>query len=327
MSQRSKFPDDYPRIRAVLRPLGSLRGALLTLGCLAVLAVLINAQAESQWFIAVVALFWHYVWPVLAFVTLLAGWIVQRLRPVAASAILAGLIIVFGAVAGDLWANATSSARPPILKVVTYNWLGGGRDRADFFAWVSKERPDILCIQEFPATAPDVVLGLRKTLPFVSEAKGDVVIFSRYPLVKERGASFHWRPIVEVTALAEQGPIHIYGAHAPTLRDVTGVIRRNVYLDGTIEFINEARGPKIVLGDFNATRWDPYLTRMRGKLGLHDQGALFPHVTRILAHRFGLDWGSPIDQVMVSSGLKVYGCRVGPTLGSDHRPLICLIQT
>lgn len=82
----------------------------------------------------------------------------------------------------------------------------------------------------------------------------------------------------------------------------------------------DSKDAVILAGDFNSSPWSPcYLQLLKnGRLRSTRDG-------------FGLlgSWPSffgpfrsPLDHVLISNGIEVISCRVGPGIGSDHRPLI-----
>lgn len=81
----------------------------------------------------------------------------------------------------------------------------------------------------------------------------------------------------------------------------------------------------IVAGDLNCTPWSHWFRRFASESGLVNA-----------AHGYGLHvtWmplpfrlcGLPIDHVLVGSEIQIAGYRVGPYVGSDHRPVLVDFQ-
>lgn len=82
--------------------------------------------------------------------------------------------------------------------------------------------------------------------------------------------------------------------------------------------------PTVMVGDFNATPWSRPFVGLLAATGLRDSragfgvGASFPSPLGML--------GIPIDHVLVSPGVGVAGRRIGPAVGSDHRPVIIALE-
>ncbi len=83
----------------------------------------------------------------------------------------------------------------------------------------------------------------------------------------------------------------------------------------------EAATPVLVMGDLNATRWSAPLRRLLRDTGLRDSAEGFGWQGTWPS---GLWWAGmiPIDQVLVSPGIRVDNRRIGPELGSDHRAVV-----
>jgi endonuclease/exonuclease/phosphatase (EEP) superfamily protein YafD len=79
-----------------------------------------------------------------------------------------------------------------------------------------------------------------------------------------------------------------------------------------------------VVGDFNMTPWSPYFPEILRVSGLKNS---------LVGAGFQPSWPSwlpallriPIDHALVSEEFEVVERKVGPHIGSDHRPLIIKI--
>lgn len=299
-----------------------MKRATLLLLTLALASLLVFRFAtELSWVFAASLLFWHYF----AFSVLIIGGLsaifLKRWRVpliVISSAVIASYFVPL---VSDTLKNPSHKDRA-IYKVISYNWLYSGSDRSDFYAWLAQEDPDILSIQEFNKKDLGPLLASQPRAYFVSETSDDVVILSRYPLSEDKLEKVSSTRLVSVTAALPSGAIRVFGVHAPTLRDIDLLTQRNSYLAKIPELIEGADKPRLVMGDFNATPWEPLVVRLKSKAGLHEAPRFVPLPTRMAVRR-QLDVGSPIDHIMVSSTIHLRRCRTGPLMASDHRPLIC----
>lgn len=84
------------------------------------------------------------------------------------------------------------------------------------------------------------------------------------------------------------------------------------------------RDPQVlVAGDFNATPWSAAYRSFRGSTGLLDSSARqWPWPTWFTGSAAGSVLALPIDHVLHAAGWSVLDRRIGPDIGSDHRPLI-----
>jgi endonuclease/exonuclease/phosphatase family metal-dependent hydrolase len=80
----------------------------------------------------------------------------------------------------------------------------------------------------------------------------------------------------------------------------------------------------VLLGDLNLTPYSPPFDRLLGDSGLRDvmQGQGWQPTWRAGFWPLALR----IDHVLVSSDLCVEDATVGPTVGSDHRPVLARLR-
>lgn len=217
----------------------------------------------------------------------------------------------------------TGPVAGPDLKIITFNWLGNDRDRSDDFAWLNQEKPDILAIQEIAETIPGVKDVLFAMFPYHTDPVEDVIIFSRYPIKQQSSLTIVDRSIVRAELDVEGRKLVVWGIHPSTLKAQSELDARNFYLSTVAERLTPERAALLVLGDFNATRWDPYFQSVVRHGELHEAPTLFPTPTR-MAVRSGIPIvGSPIDHILTNQNNRLSDCKVGPALGSDHLPLVC----
>lgn len=99
-------------------------------------------------------------------------------------------------------------------------------------------------------------------------------------------------------------------------------VKRNEQLAAAARVLATEEGPKLLVGDLNATPWSPYFLRLVRDAGVIDprrQGfgrvptwpAQVPSLLRI-----------PIDHILAGGGLEVVRLSAGGKIGSDHLPLI-----
>ena len=85
----------------------------------------------------------------------------------------------------------------------------------------------------------------------------------------------------------------------------------------------QVSGKLVLLGDFNASVWDPQLVDFQKTTGLHNTRAGFgiaPSWPTFMPFAM-----IPIDHAFVSNGIGVLETRTGTRIGSDHLPLVVSI--
>ncbi|MGW0086473.1 endonuclease/exonuclease/phosphatase family protein [Streptomyces sp. NPDC003393] len=151
-----------------------------------------------------------------------------------------------------------------------------------------------------------------------------VAVLSRYPVI---AAENH-----EITRLSTQVPdpvpapapgfaevtvqvrgtfVHVYATHLDYRSDPS--VRR-AQVDDMLGILAEDRGPKVLVGDFNAEPAAPELSRLWGPLvdAASQGGRTYPAIDPV----------KRIDLVTVSPDVTVTGAHVAETAASDHRPVV-----
>jgi endonuclease/exonuclease/phosphatase (EEP) superfamily protein YafD len=291
---------------------------------MAVLLLLKHGQILFTQALATLDLFWGYIEAGLL-VAVVVGAVFLRPRWPALL-----IVLLLGADLSLAWIrDATANSGPatgPRLKVITFNWLADTRDRSEIFRWIETEKPDILAIQEFSELEAGIASGLYPLFPFQGRPQRDVVILSRYPIVQVKSRNVEEHAITRAVLDIAGRNLTVWGIHPATLREPLELSARNYYLTSIAEMLHETSEPVLMLGDFNATRWDPYFASVVARGKLHEEARLFPIPTR-MGVRSGLPFiGAPIDHILTNAGNVLSNCHTGPALGSDHLPLICDLQ-
>lgn len=279
-------------------------------------------QPELGHLLSMAYLFWDYIL-ILAIILLLA--LAVFWRTVRVPALLAAMIVCIDFVSPTLqdWHRNTGPASGPTLKVITFNWLGDGRDRNDIYAWLRDENPDIVAIQEIGEFEKGVTTTLYGLFPFHTKSVPDVMILSKYPIIKQASKTLDANSMVRAELNVRDRRVVVWNIHPSTLKELAEVKARDHYLADVAQYVRQETDAVLMMGDFNATRWDPGFRGIVAAGQLHEQPELVEEPTR-MAIRKGLPFfGSPIDHILTSNGNVLSDCRTGLNLGSDHKPLIC----
>ncbi|MFD7766063.1 endonuclease/exonuclease/phosphatase family protein [Streptomyces sp. NPDC059787] len=275
-------------------------------------------------------------------------------RPVRATAVLAtAFAAVLPAMAAPATAAGAPGAHAPAvpLRVATYNiHAGAGQDQVfdlDRTAAALRDlRADVIGLQEV-----DVHWGARSD--FADEARAlaekldmrvffapiydldpadrdgerrrfGVAVLSRHPVL---AAENH-----EITRLSTQTPdpvpapapgfaevvvdvrgthVHVYTTHLDHRADPSV---REAQVADMLGVLAADRGPKVLVGDFNAEATAPELAPLWERLrdAAPDAGGTYPAIDPV----------KRIDLITVSSGIRVTGARTVATEASDHRPVV-----
>jgi len=217
------------------------------------------------------------------------------------------------------------------LRVVTANVLRGNPDSERLVEWLRHERPDVFVILELDARFRDQLQLLATDYPYrVELPRADnfgIGLYSRHPL-----SAHETRPmwggltpaILATVDVPAVGAVALLATHPlpPVGRNASD--SRNATLLADAEWIARQSGPKLLAGDLNITPWSPHFQDLLMRSGLRDSSRDFSlqPTWPSLAWPFRI----PIDHVLVSDDLTVVAHRLGPDVGSDHRPVLVEVR-
>ncbi len=236
------------------------------------------------------------------------------------------------------WPHIAAAERSCPLTVVTLN-ADQRADPAAFRKLLDAESADIVAMQEWEEKAGESGLS-----GWTVRCAGQLCLGSRHGIrsveVLDRGTigGYHAMAVAADVATAN-GPVSFFAVHLETVRKgiepvlhagagAARGLRANLSLreleSRTVQaWIHQrSRHSAIVAGDFNMPT-DSAIYR-RNWAGWSDAfqsaGAGFGHT------KFTSLWGIRIDHVLFDDSWQAVSSRVGPDIGSDHRPLIATLQ-
>ncbi|MBL8580527.1 MAG: endonuclease/exonuclease/phosphatase family protein [Mesorhizobium sp.] len=254
------------------------------------------------------------------------------------------LALLFAVAAYPLFitdAPLAASAATSNLRIVSANVLFDNPQPERFADVVVALSPDIIVTQEARYDWPEVLRALPG-YPYLVGPQlyrwNSNLVVSRYPMRARMvpdmppsglalGGGLAMR--VEVDVPGRDRPLVIYAAHAPTPRTLAGWEARNLYLDTLAERIAaEPEGTQVILAaDWNTPVWSPAYPRTLFLSGLEaTERSAWPAATRLFATIFGINIGTPIDNIAVSRGIGVKDHFLGPNYGSDHLPVVADLE-
>jgi endonuclease/exonuclease/phosphatase (EEP) superfamily protein YafD len=126
---------------------------------------------------------------------------------------------------------------------------------------------------------------------------------------------------VEVAIETDLGPVTLLGIHPLSPTDERRADLRDAQLAYAADWSTATDGRVVVVGDFNATPWSAAFRRLERSSGLHNSQRGFG-VQASFPANLNPVFRVPIDHLLYSDGLAVVDRRLGPSLGSDHYPLL-----
>ncbi len=197
---------------------------------------------------------------------------------------------------------------------------------ADVIALVDREQPDVIALMETDGRWLDELGPIAERYPHsIARPRNDnfgIALFSRLPLVEPEVVVLGdlRLPSIATGVLCGGEVVRLLVTHpVPPIRG-HHARSRDQQLERAAEWVRQHDGPVILAGDLNATMWSPVYQRTVGDAGLTNARRGFG-VLPTWPSRFG-PMGIPIDHCLVSGRFAVTDCRVGPDVGSDHRPLV-----
>ena len=251
---------------------------------------------------------------------------VRRLRLALLAAVLAAVnVAVLGIPVTTSVTAASGRAPSGELRLVVANVEVGNTDFAAVRHLVARTHPDLFGVTELTAV---MAQHLRKLLPGyrtrIIAARGDaygIGLYSRLPLLSAKVIRFpaDGPPTVVARVRVAQEPLTVVVTHVHT--PFAGSIHVR-HLDALATAARSHLGKRVVVcGDFNTPPWTGPLRDFAADAHLHDL-----YGSSAWAAWSWPTWGYvlrvPLDNCFVSRGVAVADHHDGPSVGSDHRPLV-----
>jgi endonuclease/exonuclease/phosphatase (EEP) superfamily protein YafD len=229
-----------------------------------------------------------------------------------------------------LWpeAHPPAAVAGPPLRLLSANVHASSRNFDKFTSFIEAESPDLLLVLEVGSEWAEALAPLRDRYPHSTihprQDNFGIAFFSRVPaeidVVELGGAEL---PSIVARLTHDGRPLTVIGTHPlPPVSSATAAAR-NTQFAAVAKAAREAEGAVIVGGDLNVSPWSPHFRDLLRNGRLSDSGRGFgPQPTW---PAFFPPLMTPIDHVLVSDGLTVLNRRVGPGIGSDHRPVVAEI--
>lgn len=217
----------------------------------------------------------------------------------------------------------------PSIDVITVNVRYRNEDRQRFLDWLRSHPADLVVVQEVTAAWAAELAGLESyphQSVLVREDPYGIAVLSRWPLESTQPVDLAGDGLPSLVGRVEVAgqPLMFVGLHThwPVL---PGLARaRDESLRAAAQLVQAQDRPAIVLGDLNLTPYSPVFPRFEDAAGVRDvmdgrrwrptwQAGFWPLALRI-------------DHVLASTGICVEQAEVGPSIGSDHRPVIARLR-
>lgn len=218
--------------------------------------------------------------------------------------------------------ESVASPGDATLRLATFNVWFRNTDVARMAAWLEQANPDLVVIQEASA---GVVEQLRAQAPhyqyeYAAHDGHGATVLSKWPLIEARSQSLGaGAPAAHVRIQWRGVELTLVGAHLHWPLGGRNSRLRNQELAALAQLASATQGPLLIAGDFNISPWSPYFRDLLRDSGLRDCAAGQGLAPSWPSH---IRWlGIRIDHCLASDHWRVLDLRIGPHLGSDHRPV------
>lgn len=226
----------------------------------------------------------------------------------------------------------------PSLKILQMNILVSNPNEEAIGQLVDEEKPDVIGIEELNPLMANVLSRQLKAYPYrlLSPRTNTfgIGLFSKRPLANAHIVGFvpeavmddklaeNRFPSIVATVMVQKQPITLIVTHPTTPMLEFGY--RNAQLAAIAAQRKSFGSNVVVFGDLNITPWSAYFQNMLLESGLTDSQmglGIQPSWPTFLPWPMRI----PIDHILVSPSVQVLERRLGPEIGSDHRPVIAVL--
>jgi endonuclease/exonuclease/phosphatase family metal-dependent hydrolase len=216
----------------------------------------------------------------------------------------------------------------PTLRLFSANVYDANPDVGRIAEEIQAAVPDLVALQEVDPDGATAIQrsGVLARFPYglaeIRTGPSGIGLWSRFPLTDERVQEVSGMPFISATVDFGGRRLRVYAVHmvAPLGHDRSRWRAQLRWVDAAL---HGERGPLVVAGDFNATRYHRSFRRLLSDrlVDAHERRG------RGWATSWPADqWPFPpllrLDHVLVSPDIGVRSIREGRGHGSDHRPII-----
>lgn len=226
------------------------------------------------------------------------------------------------------WPARQPTCSGPVIRAVSANVLRSNHRHEDVLRYVRSIDPDIFLAMEVDTEWLAAMEPLHEAYPYRIEQPGSgafgIALFSRVPI--EEGevivSAVSGAPMIRATLVFGERRLSFLGVHPlPPVKSGTAAFR-NGQLREIAALARSVPAPRVLLGDLNVTPWSPHFRDLLTDSGLRDARQGFgiqpswPEFSGVVGFL-----QIPIDHTLVSDDVEVVARRLGPNVGSDHRPV------
>ena len=223
--------------------------------------------------------------------------------------------------------DSSEALQDQALRIAHLNVLQTNQRKEDVVLAIRSLEADVICVQEVDqAWSEALQRELSPIYPYHRIAARDncygIAIFSRRQFAAIKVFDMHRSPAIDAVFEIDDRQLRLIAAHAASPQDPGAFERRNAQLDALASIVIGSNGPCVVIGDLNATPWDPALQRACARSNMKSTAtitsATWPSI-------FGMAF-IPLDHLLVPSSVHVRNQATFHVPGSDHRGMVADIM-
>lgn len=211
------------------------------------------------------------------------------------------------------------------VTVATVNLQFDNTDHAAAIEWLRQNPADVVVLQEVTKGWVESLAQAGLPYPYASVAPREdpygIALLSRWPIAQVQPVDFahDGLPSLVGIVLVDRKALQVVGLHThwPVLPSL--LQSRDRVLVGAAGRVAGVEIDSVLLGDLNLTPYAPAFARLLEQSGLRD--AFGDRLWRPTWQAGLWPLALPIDHVLVPVSSCVLDAKVGPSIGSDHRPV------
>lgn len=249
----------------------------------------------------------------------------QKTRTGVAAAVAAINLMILQAYLVETNAGSNLS-RPTRVKALWWNIQSANQNRAESIDWILKMSPDLVALGEITPEWEESLSRIKESYPFdhIESRPGNfgIALYSRLPLfnpeILYRNNSDSSVPTIQAELNIDGKLVTVVATHPLPPVGGAATKERNSQLQWLSQRIQRINGATILFGDLNATPWNHAFQSFIETSGLENlpNGLYTTWPTSFAPLRI------PLDYCLVSKGIFVRSKELGPSLGSDHLPVM-----
>jgi endonuclease/exonuclease/phosphatase (EEP) superfamily protein YafD len=227
-------------------------------------------------------------------------------------------------VASEPVSAAVAMTSEETFRLVSFNVWFRNPDMARVANYIETSQADAVVLLELTPPQAEMLAPLLPTYPHyhIDSSRMGAAVFTKWPVISAESVPLSQGGAVAARLMLDwRGtPVNVLGVHLNWPLGPRNSEFRNQELSSLVAFSKAQRGPLLVAGDFNLTPWSKYFSDALEQSGLHD-AALGFGLTRSWPSQFA-PVGIRIDHCLLSRHWQATATSIGPSLGSDHLPLV-----